>query len=338
MAGLGIIIAFISLIVLVFGLLQQTKAKRVADAPFVSTLDAGSRGKEVASPKGAISAQGQVRCDQPVIAPMSGTPSLWYKIKVTANWTEGKESKSRELETQQAAASFSINDGTGEVWIDARKGGDFTPTLTRSETKGTGLIGGLTGQELVFGNHRIQPGVMNIGTKYTVREECLPVENRLYVCGVVGDRSITAPGWRNLLISNKTRDELFASATKNAKMMLMGGAGAFAVGMVLTILGVVFAPKDVKADTASTTSAAVAGDNAGDNGDTTADSDKSKEAGAVADTTGNENKAAAKPGVHAATTKPAAAKPGTTTAAATTGAAVGAKPATTTPAAPAAHH
>lgn len=337
MAGLGIIIAFISVIVLVFGLLQRTKAKRVADAPFVSTLDASSRGKEVASPKGAISAQGQVRCDQPLIAPMSGTPSLWYKIKVTATWTEGKESKSRELETQQAAASFSINDGTGEVWIDARKGGDFQPTLTRSETKGTGLIGGLTGQELVFGNHRIQPGIMNVGTKYTVREECLPVENRLYVCGVVGDRSITAPGWRNLLISNKTREELFAGATKNAKMMLMGGAGAFAVGMILTIVGIVIAPPAAKAaDTASTTSAAVAADNS-DN-DTTADSDKSKEAGAVADTTPTENKGAAKPAVHAAATKPAGAKP--TTAAATTGAAAGAKPAaaTTTPAAPAAHH
>ncbi len=328
MAGLGIIIAFISVIVLVFGLLQRTKAKRVADAPFVSTLDASSRGKEVAAPNGAISAQGQVRCDQPVIAPMSGTPSLWYKIKVTASWTEGKETKTRELETQQAAASFSINDGTGEVWIDARKGGDFQPTLTRSETKGTGLIGGLTGQELMFGNHRITPGVMNIGTKYTVREECLPVENRLYVCGVVGDRSISAPGWRNLLISNKTREELFASATKNAKMMLMGGAGAFAVGTALTIVGVILAPPaSAKADTATTTSAAVAGDNS-DNGDTTADTDKSKEGGAVADTTtADEAKPAAKTAGHATAAKPAV-KP------TTAGAAAGAKPATT----PAAHH
>jgi hypothetical protein len=323
MAGLGIIIAFISLIVLVFGLLQRTKAKRVADAPFVSTLDASTRGKEVASPKGAISAQGQVRCDQPLIAPMSGTPALWYKIKVTASWKDGNENKTRELETQQAAASFSINDGSGEVWIDARKGGDFQPTLTRSETKGTGLIGGLTGQELVFGNHRIQPGIMNVGTKYTVHEECLPVESRLYVCGVVGDRSIAAPSWRNLLISNKTREELFASATKNAKMMLMGGGGAFAVGMVLTILGIVFAPPaQAKAATDTTTSAAVAASDNSDNS-ATADTDK-KEAGAVEDTAANE-KPATKPTVHAAATKPATAKPG----------ASAAKP--TTPAA-AAHH
>lgn len=276
MAGLGIILAFISLIVLVLGFLQQTKAKRVADAPFVSTLDASSRGKEVASPKGAISAQGQVRCDQPVIAPMSGTPSLWYKIKVTASWKEGNENKTRELETQQAAASFSINDGTGEVWIDARKGGDFSPTLTRSETKGTGIIGGITGQELVFGNHRIQPGIMSIGTKYTVSEECLPVENRLYVCGVVGDRSITAPGWRNLLISNKTREELFASAAKNAKMMLVGGGSAFAAGTLLTILGIAFATPDAKASTASTTSAALAAENSG--AGPTATDDKSSDA------------------------------------------------------------
>jgi hypothetical protein len=309
MAGLGIIIAFISLIVLVFGLLQRTKAKRVADAPFVSTLDASTRGKEVASPKGAISAQGQVRCDQPLIAPMSGTPALWYKIKVTASWKDGNENKTRELETQQAAASFSINDGTGEVWVDARKGGDFQPTLTRSETKGTGLIGGLTGQELVFGNHRIQPGIMNVGTKYTVQEECLPVESRLYVCGVVGDRSITAPSWRNLLISNKTREELFSSATKNAKMMLMGGAGAFALGTILTILGIVFAPPaQAKAATDTTTSAAVAASDNSDN-DTTADTDK-KEPDAVEDTAAANDKPASKPAVHAAATKPATAKPG----------------------------
>ena len=324
MAGLGIIVSFISVIVLVFGLLQRTKAKRVADAPFVSTLDAGSRGKEVASPKGAISAQGQVRCDQPVIAPMSGTPSLWYKIKVTASWKDGNENKTKELETQQAAASFSINDGTGEVWIDARKGGDFSPTLTRSDTKGTGLIGGITGQELVFGNHRIQPGIMSIGTKYTVSEECLPVENRLYVCGVVGDRSITAPGWRNLLISNKTREELFSSATKNAKMMLMGGAGTFGLGMVLTIVGMVFFnTPDAKASTATTTSASVPADQA-DNGDTTADTDKSKDAAVTDPTATDDAKPASKPAGHA-TTKP------TTHAAAVT-------PASAKPITPAAHH
>lgn len=322
LAGLGILLCFVGIIAAVIGLFQRMKAKRVADAPFVSTGDAARNGAAVASPKGAISAQGQVRCALPVIAPMSGTPALWYKLTVTSSWSDGKQTRTRELETQQAAAAFTIDDGSGELYIDARKGGDFTPTLSRQETKGTGLIGGITGQELVFGNHRVSPGVLSMGEKFTVREEVLPVESRLYVCGKVGDRSITSPDWRRLLISNKTRAELFESVEKSAKILLFGGGGAFAAGLLFAIVGSIFAPPVAKAASTSTTAAETAAADSSQNTDDS-NADDTKPADPSTDTKAETTpapKTAAKPvanATHGAAAKPSAATGGAKPAAST---------------------
>ena len=174
-----------------------------------------------------------------MIAPFSGTPCLYYRIKCTAEWKDGDTNKSKVLDEQKVAAQFTIDDGSGPVRVDAREGGDFEPTQTKRETKGAGLLGGITGTELTFGSYRVQTGMLNMGTKYSVEEEILPVVPRLYACGKVADQGgvITAPGWRQLILSSKSRDELLASATKGAKIFLAAGAAAFCVGSGLAIVG-----------------------------------------------------------------------------------------------------
>jgi hypothetical protein len=254
---LGMIAVTLGVIGIIYGIFQKMKAGRVSDAPLVSTYDAAARGQAVASPKGAISAQGRVICQQPLVSPFSGTPCLYYRIKTTASWKDGDATKSKELADQKVAATFAIDDGSGPVYIDARKGGDFEPNQVREETKGTGLIGGIMGTEVVFGNHRVSTGAFAMGTKYTVREEVLPVVPNLYVCGKAAQGAVVDPDWRQLIISSKSRDELLAAATKSAKLFMFGGAGAFVLGGALTVVAQFMAPPAPPKSETTATSAAV---------------------------------------------------------------------------------
>ena len=237
--AIGMVIVTLGIIGIIYGIFQKMKAGRVTDAPLAPTGEVGRRGREVAGPKGQISAQGNVMCQQPVIAPFSGVPCLFYEIKCTAKWKSGDTQKSEVIDHQKVAAQFAIDDGSGPVWVDAREGGDFTPTQKKSETKGAGLLGGITGSEIVFGNYRVNTPMLDVGTKYEVEEEIFPMVPRVYACGKLGDQPgvIGAPSWRQLLLSASSRDELLASATKTAKIALFGGIGAFVVGAGLALVG-----------------------------------------------------------------------------------------------------
>jgi hypothetical protein len=239
MQGIGIVIVALGIIGFIWGVMQKLKAGRVADAPLASTGDVVQKGSAVAGPKGQISAQGNVTCQQPLISPVTGTPCLYYSIKTTAAWKEGQNEKTKIIDEQKVAAQFAIDDGTGPVWIDAREGGDFEPSKLKTETKGAGLLGGITGADIMFGSYRVQTGMLSLGTKYTVEEHVMPVVPRLYACGKIADQggAIGSPSWRQLILSPKSRDELLASATKGAKIFLAAGAAAFLVGSGLAIVG-----------------------------------------------------------------------------------------------------
>jgi E3 Ubiquitin ligase len=237
--GIGLVVVTLGIIGVIWGVFQKLKAGRVSDAPLASTGDVMQNGKGVAGPKGQISAQGGVSCQQPLIAPFSGTPCLYYKVKCTAEWKDGDTNKSKVIDEQKHAAQFTIDDGSGALWVDAREGGDFEPSQTKRETRGTGLLGGITGADLMFGNYRVHTGILSLGTKYTVEEDVLPMVPRLYACGKVADQggAIASPSWRQLILSTKTRDELLTSATKGAKTFLAAGAALFFVGSGMCVTG-----------------------------------------------------------------------------------------------------
>ncbi len=238
MLGAGAIMLAVGLLALIIGIFQKLKVGRMSDAPHVSTGDAATKGTAVANPKGMLSVEGKVSCPQPLTSPMTGTPCMYYELKVTARWKDGETQKEKQLTHDKVAAPFYIDDGSGQVRVDATGGGDYEPTNRRSDTKGAGLIGGITGQDLVFGNYRVSPGMFSNGTKYTVEEAVLPVVEKLYANGKVGSSNeITSPGFRRLIVSNKSRSDLLASTTQVMKIALIAGAGLTVVGGVLSVLG-----------------------------------------------------------------------------------------------------
>jgi hypothetical protein len=235
---IGLAIFALGLIGFIYGIFQRLKVGRVSGAPLVKTGEAAARGPAAAGQRGAVSAEGNVLCPQPLVAPVSGTPCLYYEIKCTARWKDGNAERQKEIARERVAAEFAIDDGSGPVRVEANQGGDFEPTQRKSETKGTGLLGGITGTDLEFGQYRVSTGALSLGTKYTVEETVLPLTPRLYVCGkATAHHSIGSPDWRQMLLSAKSRDELLGSASRGAKMFLAGGTAALALGATLATVG-----------------------------------------------------------------------------------------------------
>ena len=226
------LIVVLGIVVVIYSFMERAKAQRVTKAPLIRT------GSLATQPGGSpVSVEGNVACPQPLISPFTGTPCLYYSIKCTAEWKEGETKKTKELSNVKTAAQFLIDDGSGPAWINATQGGTFEPTQIKSETKGAGLLGGITGKELLFGQYVVSTGAFGIGTKYEVKEEVLPLQPRLYVNGAANGGVITEPtGLQSLIISNKTRDHLLASSLKTAKLALIGGIAAIVVGSVLGVV------------------------------------------------------------------------------------------------------
>jgi hypothetical protein len=267
---MGIIAAVLicaGIVAVFYGILMKLRAGRVADAPFVKTGEAAQKGATAANAKGAISAEGNVTCQQPLTSPVSGTTCIYYEIKVTAAWKDGETHKTKEMGGEKRAAQFAIDDGSGPVWVDAREGGDFEPEQVKQETKGHGLLGGIAGGDLVFGNYRVSTGILSAGTKYTVKETVVPAVPRLYVCGKVGSSNeIMKPSWRNLLMTHKSRADFLGHAAQSAKFAFIGagagiGLGAI-LGVVATVLGGSSSAKaaTAPADTTVATAAAAPAD------------------------------------------------------------------------------
>lgn len=233
----GVVVLVVGLIGIGWGIFQNMRAGRLGDAPLVSTADAALRGAQVAAPNGAISVQGNVVCERPLVSPVTGTQCLYFTITATAYWRNGDDKKSETIANISDAAGFALDDGSGPVWIDATQGGDFEPEQSRSEIKRPGLIGEIIGTELVFGNYRISTGAFSSADEYEVTEKVLPLVPQLYACGQTRPRGIAPPEWRSLILSNRSRDQLIASASQGAKLFLLGGAAVFGVGAITAVLG-----------------------------------------------------------------------------------------------------
>ncbi|WP_394848778.1 E3 ubiquitin ligase family protein [Pendulispora brunnea] len=228
--GVGVLL--LGIVALGIGLFEKMKAGRVSGAPLVRTGDAAQRGAQVAASNGAISVQGSVFCQQPLSSPVTRTGCLHYSISAEARWKEGDQERSQTLAGIQQTAHFAVDDGSGPVWIDATRGGDFE-TTSYSEIKEPGMFT----SELVFGDYRISTSSVPSGARFEVRETVLPLVPQLYACGVTATHSIAAPEWRSLILSTKSRDELLGSATQTAKVCLIGGIAALAVGAAVALAG-----------------------------------------------------------------------------------------------------
>jgi hypothetical protein len=242
MVAVAFALCALGLVGVVWGGMQKLKAARIASAPFVRTGEVAANGSKVADSKGAVSAEGDVRCAAPLTSPVTGTPCLYYELRVVGEWKEGDAKKSQEYVDEKRAAEFAIDDGSGPVQILAGKGGDFEPfDKTFDESKKEGFLAGLKsavgkGKPLQFGGYAFEVPSASKADKFTCTERVLKVQPRLIAIGKHEGGAIASPGFRSLVLSHKSREQLLGSTVKAAKQFLVGGAAVLLVGVILGVV------------------------------------------------------------------------------------------------------
>ncbi len=241
----GGVIGGISCLILVFGLFKKLKAGRLAETPFVSTGEVASNGEAVAGPKNAISAEGDVVCDEPLTSPCSETPCLYYELEVVGSWKEGDSRKSKTYISEKVWADWAIDDGSGAVQVNTEKGASYDPLeRTFSETKKEGFLADLKGlvgknQVMQFGAYGFRNPTMSKADTFTCTERVFKTHDHIYVNGKLEDGTITKPGWSSLIVANKTRDALLGSTMKASKMAMNFGLIGLGLGVVTSGVGFV---------------------------------------------------------------------------------------------------
>ena len=244
MVGLGSLVIAIGICVVLFGAYKKFQAGKLASAPFVSTGDASS-GTGVGE-KGAISCEGEVKCDQLLISPV--TECLFYELKVVGTWKEGDSSRSKDYIHEKKAAPIQLDDGSGAVPVNAGDGGDFDGLeKTFEESKKEGLFADLKGavgkgEPIMFGEYPFENPPMSKADKFSCTEKVLKPSAKLFASGKFADGVITTPDGMlgSLMLSSKSRDELLGDTETQAKnFMMYGGIGA-AIGLLIVIIGTVF--------------------------------------------------------------------------------------------------
>ncbi|GIV96687.1 MAG: hypothetical protein KatS3mg057_1344 [Herpetosiphonaceae bacterium] len=186
--------------------------------------------------------EGVIECDQPLNAPLSGTPCVAYTYTVTREYEErvtrkdaqGKqetrmEQRSETVESDEKCVSFWVRDATGRTLI-APEGAelDMVENANRWEEANR-----LTSPANTKGYRRI--------------ERILPVGIQVYVLGCAVDNNgqpIIGSGPRSkslkFLISRQSERDLARSAASAARNFRYAAAGCGAVGAVLLVMGLVF--------------------------------------------------------------------------------------------------
>ena len=112
---LGFVLLALAIGAVVVGLLQRRKLGQIVSTPFKSTAQALAAG-------GDVSCEGDVRSEQPLTAPCSGRPCLYYEVEVKQRWEKqvatenGTQKKTGSVKAHQASAGsvFEVDDVTAD--------------------------------------------------------------------------------------------------------------------------------------------------------------------------------------------------------------------------------
>lgn len=260
MTAFGAILLLVGVMALVGALVQRMRAGRLAETPFASTGQVGAQGRTLASPKGAISTQGQVQTSSLLTSPVSGAPCVYFAMKLEVEWGDDSAKSKFTVTEDRQSVPFAVNDGSGPavVSIDPTRGGEFCATKPFERKKfSRGLLASV-GQKPIEVTPRFSiPAALQVAgplgrmievpvtATFFLTEEFLEPKGPLYVNGkLADDGSITSPTWTSLLIQNRSRDELLAASTGLSKKVFIAGVIAAPIGAVLSIVGYLTRPPE----------------------------------------------------------------------------------------------
>lgn len=243
MQYLGFLLIALAVVGLVIGVLQRAKMKKILAAPFKKTGEV-AQNPQAGDAKGTISTEGAIQVQQPLVAPCSGKPCVYYEIKVERMWekqvnTENgvkTEKGTSTVSTTEQGSQFYVNDGSGPVGVDAREKVDTE--LTKSFEQAQNVSYG----DLTFGQYHVHVpyhGGDERTTGIRATEKILPSDGNVFVMGKLAAGVITKQDGMlgKVLISTKGRDKLVGHTKRNMILGFVAGGVLFAGGVPTAIFG-----------------------------------------------------------------------------------------------------
>jgi hypothetical protein len=239
----GFFLIFVALVALIIGILQQMKAKKILAAPFKKTGEI-AQNPAVADAKGTISTEGAMVVQQPLMAPCSGKPAIYYEIELVRHWEKSVQTENgmktekgtTSISTNRVGSQIYINDGSGPVGADFRQ--DVDCELEKSFEQMQNVAWG----DIVFGQYRTHVphhggDERTVGVKAI--EKIIPAQGNIFVMGKLVAGVITkADGLLGKLVaSTKGRDKLLGATKRNAIIGFVAGGLSLAGGIPMSIFG-----------------------------------------------------------------------------------------------------
>lgn len=244
MQYVGFLLIALALAGLAFGLLQHLKGKKLAAAPFHKTGHVASN-PDSADTKGMVSAEGAVHMPQPLIAPCSGKPCVYFEVTVERLWEKSvntengvkTEKGTSNVRTDKGGARFWLDDGSGPVTVDARESvaADLKQSFTQTQNVSSGDVGFGTAYRVSvapsFGDERVT-GVRAV-------EKIVPAEGNMYVLGKLSNGVIAKSDGLlgKLQMHSEGRDHLLGQTKRNARIGLAAGAALLVGGTAAAAFG-----------------------------------------------------------------------------------------------------
>jgi hypothetical protein len=255
MSILGWFLAVLGFAGLIFGLLQMLKGKKMNAVPFRAPSEIAQLGPQAADAQGLVSTEGVVGQDGILYAPMSGRPCLAFEITIERKW-EKSERTENGVQTKKGSSNlfrdyrggvFSIQDGNGQIFVDASEQPDASFDKTHQSSMDVGLLGLIPGT-LQFGNFQMNtPTILDLDSRtvgFEGTEKIIPPSPNLYALGQLNPTPqgcvVATPkglGTGKLILSQKGRASLVKSTKRNMILGYALGGAMFVGGTVLGIFG-----------------------------------------------------------------------------------------------------
>lgn len=193
--------------------------------------------------------EGQISCAEPLVAPLTETPSVYYsyqaqleKEEPASQGTDGKRDARRtsdSVESQIRQTDFEVRDATGSLQV-AAEGARWigNETFSRFESAGASM------RRIEIGRVSLDLQAQGLGESrvlgYRFREEVVASDAKVYVLGEVTDpggelRISTPTDGETLLISVKGREQLIRDMGSGSKGLTIGAAICGVLGLLLLL-------------------------------------------------------------------------------------------------------
>ncbi|APR77269.1 Hypothetical protein A7982_02616 [Minicystis rosea] len=243
MQYLGFFLVVVALVALVVGILQQMKAKKILAAPFKKTGEI-AQNPQVADAKGTVSCEGAMVVQQPLMAPCSGKPCVYYEVELIRSWEKTVQTENG-LKTEKGTTSISTNHQGSQIYVNDGSGpvgADFRQDVDCDMEKSFEQMQNVSYGDVVFGQYRAHvpydgSDKRTVGIKAV--EKLIPAQGNIFVMGKLAGGVITKQDGMlgKLLASTKGRDQLIGVTKRNAMIGFVVGGLSLAGGIPMSIFG-----------------------------------------------------------------------------------------------------